>query len=166
MFLVWFLVHFVGCLYRKHVVTVNGGSTFLRNVFKLSFFKEVLTRNRRVNINIGLLWKTGIKICRKLGWVSQTEARDRWRKSINIVVDKFKEKYYFGNCTEVRGKDNRKSLVGEWEKGWGAELPPGQIFFLSPPRPGRQRGHQQTSSVGASTYLNPYPTNVENRVSS
>jgi len=154
MFLVWFLVHFVGWLCRKHVDTVNGGTTFLRNVFKLFFFKEVLTRNRRVNINIGLRWKTGIKICRKLGWASQTQARGRWRKSINIVVDKFKEKYYFGNCTEVHGKNSRKSLVAEWEKGWAAGLPPEHSSFPSPPRPVRQWGHPETSSVGASTYLN------------
>lgn len=32
-------------------------------------------------------------------------------------MDKFEENYYFGNYTEVRGKNSRKNLVAEWENG-------------------------------------------------
>jgi len=45
------------------------------------------------------------------------------KENISNVIDKFKEKYYFGNYIEVHGNNSRKSLAAEWEKQE-------HIFFL------------------------------------
>jgi hypothetical protein len=49
--------------------------------------------------------------------VKSNRGKRQIKEKHKIVIDKFKEKYYFGNYTEVHGNNSRKNSVAEWEKG-------------------------------------------------